>query len=87
MMGETEWEVTKDGKKLGDFKYACIGYSSHRVHPNTPGSAAVSAPPLEGQAELPLCVGLEVSSIADFFYLLLISGDNCCLPAFWLSWF
>eukprot|EP00246_Nothoceros_aenigmaticus_P007554 TRINITY_DN2144_c0_g1_i1.p1 TRINITY_DN2144_c0_g1~~TRINITY_DN2144_c0_g1_i1.p1 ORF type:complete len:240 (-),score=38.25 TRINITY_DN2144_c0_g1_i1:23-742(-) len=57
VMGETEWEVTKDGKKLGDFKYACVGYSSHREQTSSPG-AAPSLPP-EGQAELPLCVGLE----------------------------
>ncbi|BBN16112.1 hypothetical protein MPTK1_7g03520 [Marchantia polymorpha subsp. ruderalis] len=51
-MGDSERDATKDGRRLADFKYACIGYSIHKDVKNSSGK------PTDG-AELPLCVGVE----------------------------
>lgn len=55
IVGETELEASKEGRGLTDFKYACVGYS---VYLDKKGS---SDDPQSKQAELPFCVGLEVT--------------------------
>ncbi|KAM6554750.1 hypothetical protein CsatB_015512 [Cannabis sativa] len=55
IVGETEFEASKEGRSFTDFKYACVGYSvfldNKDSSPNDPQNK---------QAELPFCVGLEV---------------------------
>ncbi|KAL2613641.1 hypothetical protein R1flu_025333 [Riccia fluitans] len=53
MMGDSERDATKDGRRLADFKYACLGYSIHRDAKHPSGN------PTTDGAELPLCVGVE----------------------------
>ncbi|KAL3679309.1 hypothetical protein R1sor_022265 [Riccia sorocarpa] len=52
MMGDSERDARKDGRRLADFKYACIGYSIHRDAKHASGDPADAA-------DLPLCVGVE----------------------------
>ncbi|XP_057499539.1 uncharacterized protein LOC130783798 [Actinidia eriantha] len=54
LVGESEVEASKDGRSFVDFKYGCVGYSVYSAgkDPSTNGK--------EKQAELPVCVGLEV---------------------------
>ncbi|XP_038693356.1 uncharacterized protein LOC119991180 [Tripterygium wilfordii] len=54
MVGETELEASKEGRKLTDFKYACVGYSIYLENKDS------STNQKNRPAELPLCVGLEV---------------------------
>ena len=54
VQSELEKEVTKNLRKFSDFKYACIGYSTHKELSSNP-----SSPSIEGPSELPNCVGLE----------------------------
>ncbi|PSS21368.1 Myocyte-specific enhancer factor 2C like [Actinidia chinensis var. chinensis] len=54
LVGESEVEASKVGRSLADFKYGCVGYSvySDGKDPSANGK--------EKQAELPVCVGLEI---------------------------
>ncbi|KAH7850008.1 hypothetical protein Vadar_026471 [Vaccinium darrowii] len=54
IVGESEIEASREGRSLADFKYACVGYS---VYSDRKG---ISVDAQEMQAELPICVGLEV---------------------------
>ncbi|KAL5065593.1 hypothetical protein RYX36_027330, partial [Vicia faba] len=36
VMGETELEASKEGRKLANFKYACIGYSINLDNKDSP---------------------------------------------------
>lgn len=54
IVGESEIEASREGRSLADFKYACVGYS---VYSDRKGSSVDAQ---EMQAELPICVGLEV---------------------------
>lgn len=62
VVGETELEASKEGRILADFRYACIGYS---VFLEKNGQ---SSDPQKKEAELPFCVGLEVSILNYVFY-------------------
>ena len=53
---KSEQEITKDGKTLVDFKYACVGYSIYRNHQP---SATKTDSELQ-MHELPFCMGIEV---------------------------
>ncbi|KAJ7539524.1 hypothetical protein O6H91_11G098500 [Diphasiastrum complanatum] len=57
MMSESEREDLKDGRRLLDFKYACVGYSVYKQNTTT------SAYRQEGHAELPACLGMEFLGI------------------------
>lgn len=61
IVGESEMEASKEGRRLTDFRYGCIGYS---VYPDLKDRTDNVQ---ETQTELPVCVGLEVS----FFYFVL----------------
>lgn len=63
-------EASKEGRTLTDFRYACIGYS---VFLEKNGQ---SSDPQKKQAELPFCVGLEVSILESWLIFL--------LPFFWM---
>ncbi|XP_058187152.1 uncharacterized protein LOC131304068 [Rhododendron vialii] len=54
IVGVSEIEASREGRSLADFKYACVGYS---VYSDRKGSSVDAQ---ETQAELPICVGLEV---------------------------
>ncbi|KAF7130815.1 hypothetical protein RHSIM_Rhsim10G0214300 [Rhododendron simsii] len=54
IVGVSEIEDSREGRSLADFKYACVGYS---VYSDRKGSSVDAH---ETQAELPICVGLEV---------------------------
>ncbi|KAI8018077.1 hypothetical protein LOK49_LG04G01195 [Camellia lanceoleosa] len=54
IVGESEVDVSREGRSLAEFKYACVGYS---VYSN---GKDPTADVQETQAELPVCVGLEV---------------------------
>ncbi|XP_059639464.1 uncharacterized protein LOC132281813 [Cornus florida] len=54
IVGESEMEASKEGRSLADFKYACVGYSVYSDGKNP----SIATP--ETQAELPVCVGIEV---------------------------
>lgn len=60
---KTEHELLKDGKALLDFKYACAGYSVHRINQ----SMSKTNPELEKHGDLPFCMGIEV-----------MRNPNCC---------
>ncbi|KAE9450320.1 hypothetical protein C3L33_17762, partial [Rhododendron williamsianum] len=54
IVGVSEIEASREGRSLADFKYACVGYS---IYSDRKGSSVDAQ---ETQAELPICVGLEV---------------------------
>ncbi|CAL5326452.1 unnamed protein product [Camellia sinensis] len=54
VVGESEVDASREGRSLAEFKYACVGYS---VYSN---GKDPTADVQETQAELPVCVGLEV---------------------------
>ncbi|CAL5371276.1 unnamed protein product [Camellia sinensis] len=54
IVGESEVDASREGRSLAEFKYACVGYS---VYSN---GKDPTADVQETQAELPVCVGLEV---------------------------
>ncbi|KAG5530267.1 hypothetical protein RHGRI_030587 [Rhododendron griersonianum] len=54
IVGVSEIEASREGFSLADFKYACVGYS---IYSDRQGSSVDAQ---ETQAELPICVGLEV---------------------------
>ncbi|XP_057967953.1 uncharacterized protein LOC131157654 [Malania oleifera] len=54
VVGESEIEASKEGRSLTDFKYACVGYSVYKDGKDP------SANMQETQAELPVCVGIEL---------------------------
>ncbi|KAK9071431.1 hypothetical protein SSX86_010000 [Deinandra increscens subsp. villosa] len=53
-VGESEMEASKEGRRLADFRYGCVGYSVYSDMKNHSGNAE------ETQKELPVCVGIEV---------------------------
>lgn len=53
-MGEAELEASKEGRRITNFKYACIGYSMYLDNKDS------SADSQDKKAKLPFCVGLEV---------------------------
>ncbi|XP_072966978.1 uncharacterized protein [Typha angustifolia] len=54
VVGESEIEATKDGRKLSEFKYACVGYSVLLDNKDNPSVKT------QNRAELPFCVGIEL---------------------------
>ncbi|XP_030531965.1 uncharacterized protein LOC115742030 isoform X1 [Rhodamnia argentea] len=54
VVGESEFEAIQEGRNLKEFKYACVGYSVF-LEKNHQSSDLK-----DRQAELPLCIGLEV---------------------------
>lgn len=54
IVGESEKEASKEGRRLTDFRYACVGYSVYLDQKSRSTDAQ------EAQTELPVCVGLEV---------------------------
>ncbi|CAL5371304.1 unnamed protein product [Camellia sinensis] len=54
IVGESEVDASREGRSLAEFKYACVGYF---VYSN---GKDPTADVQETQAELPVCVGLEV---------------------------
>ncbi|PSS00503.1 Kinesin-like protein [Actinidia chinensis var. chinensis] len=54
IVGESEIEVSREGRSLTDFKYACVGYSLYSAGKDH------SVDVLDTQAKLPVCIGLEV---------------------------
>ncbi|KAK2379508.1 hypothetical protein QL285_067301 [Trifolium repens] len=56
VVGESELEASKEGRKLANFKYACIGYSIYLDNKES------SPDSQDKTAKLPFCVGLEVVS-------------------------
>ncbi|KAF8406500.1 hypothetical protein HHK36_008589 [Tetracentron sinense] len=54
IVGESEIEASKEGRSLTDFKYACVGYSLY-LDGKDPSTDLQ-----EKQAELPLCIGIEL---------------------------
>ncbi|AES87732.1 hypothetical protein MtrunA17_Chr4g0014381 [Medicago truncatula] len=56
VVGESELEASKEGRKLANFKYACIGYSIYLDNKDS------SPDSQDKTAKLPFCVGLEVVS-------------------------
>ncbi|CAK8575271.1 unnamed protein product [Lathyrus sativus] len=56
VVGETELEASKEGRRLANFKYACIGYSIYLDNKDS------SPDSQDKQRKLPFCVGLEVVS-------------------------
>ncbi|CAM6120666.1 unnamed protein product [Calypogeia fissa] len=52
LVGDSDRDAAKEGRRLADFKYACIGYSIHKE------ATASSDRPID-TGELPLCVGVE----------------------------
>lgn len=63
IVGESEFEASKEGRSLSDFKYACVGYSVFLDNKDNPGERQ------EKQAELPFCVGIEVIILINLFLL------------------
>lgn len=61
-------DASREGRSLAEFKYACVGYS---VYSN---GKDPTADVQETQAELPVCVGLEVIilSFLLFFHAILV---------------
>ncbi|XP_057492829.1 uncharacterized protein LOC130778297 isoform X1 [Actinidia eriantha] len=54
IIGESEIEASREGRSLTDFKYACVGYSLFSAGKDH------SVDVQDTQAELPVCIGLEV---------------------------
>ncbi|KAL3629076.1 hypothetical protein CASFOL_027137 [Castilleja foliolosa] len=55
IVGQSEVDVSKEGRNLTEFRYACVGYS---LYEDRKGQA--SSKGQQTQPELPLCMGLEV---------------------------
>lgn len=56
-------EASKEGRNLADFRYTCVGYS---LYPDQKEQASHGQ---QNQTELPICFGLEVSSLSNDFHL------------------
>jgi hypothetical protein len=56
MVGEIELEAIQEGRNLSDFRYACVGYSIYLDDKENPGGKREK----RVQAQLPICVGVEV---------------------------
>lgn len=53
-MGGTEYEASKEGRNLADFRYGCVGYSVYLDNKDS------SSDQQNQEAKFPFCVGLEV---------------------------
>ncbi|KAI3861567.1 hypothetical protein MKW98_000519 [Papaver atlanticum] len=68
IVGESEVEASKEGRRLTDFKYACVGYSVHNhmdskhKDPSMNPDAGARNPsyPQGKRSELPFCIGIEL---------------------------
>ncbi|KAI3841540.1 hypothetical protein MKW92_008946 [Papaver armeniacum] len=66
IVGESEVEASKEGRRLTDFKYVCVGYSVHMDNkdkdPSTNPDAGARNPsnPQGKRSELPFCIGIEL---------------------------
>ncbi|KAL3844698.1 hypothetical protein ACJIZ3_002101 [Penstemon smallii] len=54
IVGQSEMEAAKEGRRLADFRYACVGYSLYTEQKkHGPGGQ-------ETRIDLPVCIGVEV---------------------------
>ncbi|XP_059459667.1 uncharacterized protein LOC132189133 isoform X2 [Corylus avellana] len=54
VVGGTEYEASKEGRNLADFRYGCVGYSVYLDNKDS------SSDQQNQEAKLPFCVGLEI---------------------------
>jgi hypothetical protein len=74
-VGESELEASKEGRKLANFKYACIGYSIYLDNKDS------SPDSQDKTAKLPFCVGLEVLYLS-LLSLAVYAYEKLCLSSF-----
>lgn len=88
MVSQSEVDASKEGRSLTDFKYACIGYSVYPDRKDHPRDVN------DGETELPVCVGIEVSisfsaSISFSFncahLLWFLFEVNSCFPKWFVN--
>ncbi|KAI3898790.1 hypothetical protein MKW92_027278 [Papaver armeniacum] len=78
IVGESEVEASKEGRRLTDFKYACVGYSVHMDGKDKDPSMNLDAgernpsTPQGKHSELPFCFGLRLEFFHFFMCFLLV---------------